>query len=85
MPRHHNDLLQWDHNDERHAPGWYVGSEDEDGSLRHDEAGWPFMIYRKSGAPGVSDVAICHGIQNLGDAYEIARMLNQRIGIDRYR
>jgi hypothetical protein len=80
-----NDLTQWDHLDVYYAPGYLVGSEDEDGTHRQDETGWPYSIYRKAGAVGYSDHVLCHGIQNLGDAYTLAQMLNARLGIDRYR
>jgi|DEB0MinimDraft_4_1074332.scaffolds.fasta_scaffold219974_1 hypothetical protein len=85
MTRQFNDMLQWDDKTERFAPGWYVGSEDENGAHRRDEQGWPYNVHRRGGDVGVTDMVLCGGIQAKGDAYEIARMLNHRLGIDRYR
>lgn len=80
-----NALLAWDHKDEFHAPGWIVGSEAEDGSHVRDTSGWPYSIYRKGGHPGVTDQVLCHGIQHLDDAMELAKRLNRAIGVHRYQ
>jgi hypothetical protein len=83
--RTHTGLLEWDHDDSIYAPGWIVGSEGDNGEHIRDESGWPYSIYRKTDTTGRSDYVLCHGIQNKGDAYSIVRMLNARLGIDRYR
>jgi hypothetical protein len=79
------DLLEWDHDDSKYAPGWIVGSEGEAGEHIRDESGWPYSIYRMTNTMGRSDHVLCHGIQNKGDAYSLAQILNARLGIDRYR
>ena len=81
----HNALLAWDHNDERHAPGWIVGSTGDDGEHLRDMSGWPYSVYRKGGAPGVSDVCLCHGIQDMDDALELAKRLNSTLAVHRYQ
>ncbi len=63
-------MLRWNAS-ERYEPEFYIGSENEDGSHRADVDGWPYSIYRKAAQIGVSDVVICHGIQDFDDAVEI--------------
>ena len=77
-------LLTWDESDEFHAPGWFVGSEDEDGTHRRDETGWPYSIYRMNTATGGTDAVLCHGFQSIQEAYIMAETLNNRLGITRY-
>jgi hypothetical protein len=63
--------LRWD-DCENYLPGFYIGSEGEDGQhLRDPKEGWPYSIYRHNIAIGGCDVVICHGIQCEGDAAQI--------------
>jgi len=63
-------LLRWD-DTPRFEPGFYIGSEGENGEHLRDESGWPYSIYRRAGEIGVIDVVICNGIQCLEDARQI--------------
>lgn len=67
-------LLRWNDTD-RYLPTLYIGSEGENGEHIQDVSGWPYSVYRKAAAIGVSDVVICHGIQNFDDAVQIADRL----------
>ncbi len=67
-------LLRWN-DSERYEPDFHIGSENGEGHHRRDTRGWPYSVYRKATQIGVSDVVICHGIQNLGDAKQIAERL----------
>jgi hypothetical protein len=69
-------LLRWDDNP-RYEAGFKVGSCGEDGEhLRDENAGWPYSIYRRAIEIGATDIVICRGIQNLGDAKEIRDRLD---------
>lgn len=70
-------IFSWEKQSGRYAPGWFIGSEDEDGTHRRDHGGWPYSIYRKADEPGVIDAVLCHGIQNFGDATELHRRITQ--------
>jgi hypothetical protein len=70
-------MFSWEKDAGRYAPGWFIGSEDEDGTHRRDHGGWPYSIYRKAQEPGVIDAVLCHGIQNFGDATELHRRITQ--------
>ncbi len=63
----------------RYEPGFYIGSEDEDGSHRRDLGGWPYSIYRQAAAVGVIDAVLCSGIQNLDDARQLLALVNGEI------
>jgi hypothetical protein len=74
-----NALLYWDRKaSDNYLPGWFLGSEGENGEHLRDAAGWPYSIYRKSDRIGASDIVLCHGIQARDDAEAIQNMLNFR-------
>ena len=60
------------------APDFCVGSENEDGSHRRDQSGWPFSVYRSAASIGGTDIVLCHGIQHQVDAATIAALLNSK-------
>lgn len=60
---------------ERYEDGFYIGSMGENGEHMRDCSGWPYSIYRKAAQDGVTDMVICHGIQNYDDAVQIAERL----------
>jgi hypothetical protein len=66
----HNALFNWEDRPDstRYAPGFFIGSENDDGSHRRDLEGWPYSIYKKATDIGVTDHVLCHGIQNITDA-----------------
>jgi hypothetical protein len=68
-------MFAWEGSSGRYAPGWFIGSEDEDGSHRRDTEGWPFSIYRKAEQTGAIDQVLCHGIQDLADAIELQKRI----------
>ena len=68
-------MLRWD-DCEAYEPGFYIGSEGNDGEHVRNIQGWPFSIYRAACVPGKSDVVICHGIQSLYDAHQIKDRLD---------
>ena len=74
------NLLAWDKEpSENYAKGWFVGSTGEDGEhLRDPEAGWPYSVYRKGILPGVTDMCLCTGIQDIKDAAVLVGILEQR-------
>jgi hypothetical protein len=62
----------------RYASGYFIGSNNRDGEhLRSPMGGWPFSIYIKAAQPGVTDIVVCNGIQDIEDAHRIVYMLNQ--------
>lgn len=63
-------LLRWNDTN-RYEPTLFIGSENDDGHHLRDTNGWPYSVYRRATQIGVSDVVICHGIQNLDDAKQI--------------
>lgn len=68
--------LRWDDND-NFEPGFWVGSEGQAGQhLRNPDAGYPYSIYRRARAIGISDVVICHGIMDRNDADQIRERLD---------
>jgi len=62
----------------RYAPGFFIGSEGENGEHQRDTAGWPFSIYRRATQPGVTDMVLCSGIQNVADAVALLDIINSR-------
>lgn len=64
------------------APGWFIGSERDDGASERGTAGWPYTIYRKTVHIGGTDQCLCIGIQSLGDADRLCEMLNRAAGIE---
>jgi len=84
MSLNHNAMLEWDNKSGRYMPGWYIGSEGDNGEhMRTPSLGWPFCIYRQGAEPGVTDMVLCGGIQAFEDAEALANMLNKRLGIFR--
>ena len=67
-------MLDWDKSD-RYSK-FRVGSEDEDGHHKRSATGWPWSVYRAGLQPGVTDVVLCHGIQDFEDASRLCRMAN---------
>ncbi len=63
-------MLRWDDTD-RYEPGFYIGSELDNGEHTRRCDGWPYSIYRLAAQIGVTDVVICTGIQNYTDAEQI--------------
>ena len=73
----HNALLNWGMQpSDRYADGFHIGSEGENGEHLRDAWSWPYSIYKKATAPGVSDYVLCHGIQCMDDAIALCEMLN---------
>jgi hypothetical protein len=68
-------FLRWD-DTPSYLPGFKLGSTGDDGEHLQDTTGWPYSIYRHAIEIGVSDIVICHGIQNLGDAKQILNRLD---------
>lgn len=63
-------LLRWDDCPD-YEPGFYIGGTTVSGEHTRDRTGWPYSIYRRACEIGVSDIVICHGIQDLDDAKQI--------------
>ncbi len=62
-----------------YAPGFRIGSQDEDGAHRADVSGWPYSIYRLSQTIGSCDAVLCDGIQNIDDARQLLALCNGEI------
>jgi hypothetical protein len=78
---HHNALLAWDKRASAgYLPGWFIGSEGENGEHLRDTSGWPYSLYRKADplCAGTPDLCLCTGIQMLDDAQALANLLNFR-------
>lgn len=69
-------MVQWGPTD-RYWNGYEIGSEDEDGSHMRSIEGWPYSIYRKARLSGVTDMVLCHGIQNMDDAIALGDLINK--------
>jgi hypothetical protein len=67
-------MLQWD-DTESYEFGFRVGSQEANGEHMRGTDGWPYSVYREARQVGVSDIVICHGIQNRNDAEEIINRL----------
>ena len=61
-----------------YEPGFFIGSEADDGAHKRGTDGWPYSIYRKAAENGVTDVVLCHGIQNIADAKALLALVNSR-------
>jgi hypothetical protein len=79
----HNALLSWPDGGTRYAPEFMIGSEADDGSHMRDTSGWPYSIYREGIKPGVGDMVLCHGIQDIADAQNMLAMVNGHISAKR--
>lgn len=75
-------MLDWNHDPKGpYAPGYFIGSTRDEGEhLREATAGWPYSIYRQAVEIGATDACLCTGIQDLGDAQRLCRMLNSALG-----
>lgn len=74
-----NNLLEWDRKEtDQFEPGWFIGSDGDQGEHLRDQGGWPFSVYRKAKALGATDMVLCHGIQDLRDATILAALINDR-------
>ena len=63
----------------RYAPGFFIGAEGDDGEhLRNFNDGWPFSIYRRAAQPGVTDMVLFTGIQNINDAAILLELIGSR-------
>ena len=60
----------------RYLDGFHIGSEKDNGEHLRDKSGWPYSIYRRAAQIGVSDIVICHGIQDYNDAEQILDRLD---------
>jgi hypothetical protein len=70
-------ILSWPNKSEQFEPGWFIGSEGDNGEHIRDTSGWPYSVYRKTRAIGGCDVVLAHGIQSLSDAEGLRDMLNK--------
>ena len=61
----------------RFEPGYFIGSEGEDGAHQRGTEGWPYSIYRQDNNIGGCDAVLCHGIQNLDDAEQLLALVNK--------
>jgi hypothetical protein len=73
------NLLGWDRRvSENFAPGWFIGSDGDNGEHLQEPTGWPYSVYRKNTDVGGVDIVLCHGIQDRRDAEALAAILNGR-------
>ena len=68
-------MLNWARSN-RYADGWFIGGEGENGQHLREPEGWPYSVYKRAAEIGVTDVVLCHGIQNLTDAQALCSLLN---------
>jgi hypothetical protein len=73
--------LSWRCDGTRYLPGFFLGSEGDEGEHLRDASGWPYSIYRRGCEAGVGDFVLAHGIQSLDDARALLVLLNEREGI----
>ncbi len=77
----HMAMLNNDECSAFYCPGWHVGSSGDNGEHLRDLSGWPYSVYRKAGAIGLTDNVLAYGIQDINDAHILAKILNARIGL----
>ena len=64
---------------EKVEPGFFLGSEDDNGAHIRGESGWPYSIYKQDNRVGGCDAVLCHGIQSLDDAKQLLALCNGEI------
>lgn len=63
-----NAIFNWPDDGIRYQRGFSIGSEGQDGEHLRDASGWPYSIFKRGLQPGITDVCLCVGIQDLADA-----------------
>jgi len=63
-----------------HEPGFFIGSEGDNGEHLRSDIGWPYSIYRRTKEIGGCDMVLCGGIQSRDDAITLVELLNTRKG-----